>query len=64
MDRARKTQTATTDRWISLRKAARALGISEPTVMTRALRGELETQIVDGRVFVARESVERHCQTA
>lgn len=49
---------------MSLRKAARALGISEPTVMTRALRGELETQIVDGRVFIARESVERVRQTA
>jgi hypothetical protein len=47
------------DGWVSVPKAARLLGCANPTVRTRALRGELVTQVVDGRVFVSRASVDR-----
>lgn len=47
------------DPWMSLREAAKELGCAPATVSSRALRGELETQTVAGRVFVSRKSVER-----
>lgn len=48
-----------TDGWMSVREAARILGIARPTVLTKALRGELVVQTVAGRTVVSRESVER-----
>lgn len=48
-----------TDGWVSIREAARLLGIARPTVLTKALRGELVVQTVAGRTVVSRESIER-----
>lgn len=47
------------DRWMSLPEAAKTLGVTRHAVMTRALRGELESQTVAGRTVVARADVER-----
>lgn len=45
--------------WMTLREAARALGVSRQTVLARALRGELETQRMARITFVSRASVDR-----
>lgn len=57
---ARKVEPATADLWVSVPKAARAIGKAHATVLALALRGELETQQVDGRVFVSRASIEAY----
>lgn len=47
------------DEWMSIPRAATALGISYGGVVAKALRGEIESQHVGGRTFVSRASVER-----
>ena len=47
------------DPWLSLPKAQRLLGEGRHTILQRALRGEIRHQWVDGRLFLAREEVER-----
>lgn len=66
MRTARKNPTAIApdDDWMTVPQAARELGIAAPTVLQRALRGELETQTLSagplaGRTFVSRASVEK-----
>lgn len=53
-----------TEPWLTIRQAARLLGIAYGTVLAKASRGELETQTVAGRLFVSRASVERHTAPA
>ncbi|MGN6111261.1 MAG: helix-turn-helix domain-containing protein [Kofleriaceae bacterium] len=63
MNPARKTEptaAGTPDPWTSVPKAAKALGIAAATVYALALKGELETQQADGRVFVSRASIEAY----
>jgi len=50
---------AVNDPWISVREAARQLGIARTTVLTWVIQGKLEATTVAGRTFVNRESVER-----
>lgn len=50
---------APADGWMSIATAARALKVAYNTVCAMALRGELESQTVAGRVFVNANSVER-----
>lgn len=45
--------------WISLVEAARLLGESRQTVLSRAVKGEVVAQHIAGRTVVSRESVER-----
>lgn len=46
------------DPWVSVPRAARLLGISNPTVRTLALHGRLRVQTVGGRTFVHRASID------
>lgn len=60
MNAARKAETVTvTDPWLSLNQASIALGETRTAVLQRIARGELEHQIVAGRTYVSRESVQR-----
>lgn len=56
MDAARKQSE---DRWMTVRQAAKALGIAPQTVYARALDGHLTTEVIAGRRLITRESVER-----
>lgn len=55
------TRKATADRdpWMSLVAAARALDTTRQTVLTLAIKGDIEAQHVAGRTVVSRASVER-----
>lgn len=55
----RNAVVATQDGWLTIPEAARMLGIARHTLLSRALDGELTTQVVAGRRFVSRESVDR-----
>ena len=57
MANARKT-TRTRDDWMSVPKAAAALGETRLSVLSRVLRGELISQQGDGRTLVRRDSVD------
>lgn len=59
MQSVRKNAVRPVDPWMTPNQAAVALGISRPTVLAWALKGELETQTVAGRTFISRASVER-----
>jgi hypothetical protein len=66
MAKPRKNQKATraarpvrTDPWLTVVETARALTMAPQTVYARAAAGLLDTQVVAGRTFVSRESVER-----
>ena len=56
-----KTATVTTqgDAWLSVQGASDALGESRLKVLSRALKGELESQTVAGRTVISRVSVDR-----
>lgn len=54
----RKT-TPRAEAWMSLSDAARALGETRQTVLTRAVKGEVEAQHIAGRTLVSRASVEK-----
>lgn len=54
----RKPVAVRDDPWLSVREAARMLGISPPTVLTRVIQGQLQAQTVANRTFVSRASVE------
>lgn len=58
MAAARKTK-AIADPWMSLVQAAKALGETRQTVLTRAIKGEVEAKFIAGRTVVSRESVRR-----
>lgn len=45
--------------WVSLVEASKMLGLSRQTVLTLAVKGELEAQHIAGRTVVSRKSVER-----
>lgn len=47
------------DPWMTIPQAAREIGIHKQTVLTYALDGKLDTQVVAGQRFVSRESVDR-----
>jgi hypothetical protein len=47
------------DPWMSLVEAAKALGETRQTVLTRAIKGEVEAKHIAGRTVVSRESVAR-----
>jgi hypothetical protein len=55
---SRKTRK-TLDPWMSLVEAAKALGETRQTVLTRAIKGEVEAKHIAGRTVVSRESVAR-----
>ena len=59
MEAVRKQVATEVDRWMTVRQAAKALGIAPQTVYSRALDGHLTTEIIAGRRLVSRESVER-----
>jgi len=60
MPTARKKRTPIpADGWLSVTRAAEELDIAHATVLQRALRGELEVQIVSGRTFVSLASIEK-----
>jgi hypothetical protein len=62
MNAPRKEPSGTvvqSDPWMSLKEAAKALGMARQTVLTLALKGEVEAQHIAGRTVVTRESVER-----
>jgi hypothetical protein len=48
------------DSWLSVPKAARALGISKLMVLSLATRGELDTMVADDRTFVSRNSIDSY----
>ena len=47
------------DAWLTLPQAARMLGVARHTLLSRALDGEIVTEVIAGRRLVSRESVER-----
>lgn len=47
------------DEWVSLPKAAKLLQTNRQTLLTRAIKGELEAKHVAGRTVLSRASVER-----
>lgn len=47
------------DPWMSLVEAAKALRTTRQTVLTRAIKGEIEAKHIAGRTVVSRESVTR-----
>lgn len=57
MSLGRKTAPPT-DLWMSLNKAAIALGEARPTVLQRIVRNELRSSVVDGRTVVSRDDVQ------
>lgn len=59
MSTARKTAAPSIDPWISLGDAARMLGETRQTVLTRAVKGEVEAKNIAGRTVVSRASVEK-----
>jgi hypothetical protein len=48
--------------WVSLVEASRLLGQSRQTILTRAVKGELEGKHIAGRTVISRASVERALQ--
>lgn len=57
---ARKSlDTTAVDPWITVREAARQLGVSPQAVLTRVIHGKLEAQTVASRTFISRASVEK-----
>jgi excisionase family DNA binding protein len=54
------TRRKTDDQYISVAEAARQLGVSRPTVLIWAGKGELDVDVIAGRPVVTRESVEKH----
>jgi hypothetical protein len=55
----KKRATDDADRWVSLSVAAANLAETRQTVLTRAIKGELEAKHVAGRTVVSRASVDR-----
>jgi hypothetical protein len=47
------------DAWLTLPQAARMLGVARHTLLSRALDGDIVTEVIAGRRLVSRESVER-----
>jgi biotin synthase-related radical SAM superfamily protein len=58
METARKKVAPIEDRWMSVLKAAQALGCSRQGVLVSVAKGELEASHVAERVVVSRESVD------
>lgn len=46
------------DAWLSLPQAAKLLGVARHTLLSRALDGEIVTEVIAGRRLVSRASVE------
>lgn len=46
------------DGWMGIHPARRALGLAYTTVCALALKGELESKVVGGRIFISQESVQ------
>jgi hypothetical protein len=49
---------APSDGWVSVVKAANILGKAPATIYAMALRGEIRSQVVGGRVFLSFESIQ------
>ena len=47
------------DAWLTLPQAAKLLGVARHTLLSRALDGVIETQVIAGRRLVSKASVER-----
>lgn len=43
--------------WITLHKAAKALGQTRHTVLIRCVAGELKARVIDGKVMLSRASL-------
>lgn len=54
-----RKETEKDDEWISLSEAARQLGETRQTVLTRAVAGDIVAQHIAGRTVVTRASVLR-----
>jgi excisionase family DNA binding protein len=52
-----------TDRWYSVAKTARLLGLSRSTVLARVATGELAADMIAERPAIRRESVEQYLAT-
>jgi hypothetical protein len=52
--------TAPADGWVTVPATARSLRIAPQTVYVLAMKAELRTQMVNGRVFVHRDSIEEY----
>ena len=50
---------APADPWLTPNQAARILGISRPTVLSRVIDGTLHGEMRVGRMYITRASVER-----
>ena len=46
------------EEWLSIPQAQRLLGIARHTLLARTLDGEFDSQVVGGRRFISRASVE------
>lgn len=57
--RTNRSGAAPAGGWLTVPQAAKALGIARPTVLQRALLGELTFTVFAGDVFIAAESVEK-----
>ena len=53
-----RKRTPVLDQWMSVPKAATALGESKLSVLSRIIRGELVSQQMDGRAVVRRDTVD------
>lgn len=54
-----KSEAVKADPWMTLPDAAEALGEVRQTILTRAVKGELEAKHEAGRTLISRASVER-----
>lgn len=57
-DRPRPPAERAVDPWMSIPDAARVLGIHQQTVKARIAAGRLVAQVVAGRLFVRRDTVQ------
>lgn len=48
------------DQYLSVAEASRRLGVSRPTVLAWAGKGQLVVEVIAGRPVVTRASVEQH----
>lgn len=58
------SKTRKTDLWMSLVEAAKELGTTRQTVLTRAVKGEVEAQFIAGRTVISRASVAKLIEQA
>jgi len=62
--KTRRNQSLQAREWLTVPQAARILGVARPTVLQKALLGELRYKTFAGDVFIAAASVEAAEQSA